>query len=307
MNRMEIVFAGLGKMGLPMARHLQHAQHVVVGVKPDAVRRAAATAAGIRVVATLDDALSAGATTGPGPSHAWTVCSSLPDDAALLDVARTLRDSAASISTWIDTSTVSPAASAAAAALCAERGIDALRAPVSGNAVMAAGAQLMVLASGPRAAYARCETLLACWGPRRVYLGAGEQARTMKLVLNLMIAVTSGMLAEALTLGQRGGLAWETLWDTIAESAVGAPIVKAKASALRRRDYTPTFTVKQMRKDLALILAAGAGLQVALPLTALVEKSLRTADAQGDAALDYAAVIRVAERAAGLHGSEPHH
>ena len=290
---MDIVFAGLGKMGLPMALHLQRAGHVVVGVDPEAARRAAATAVGMRVLATLDLALSA---TGFEP----TVCSSLPDDAALLDVARALRSSAAPISTWVDTSTVAPDTSAAAAALCAERGIESLRAPVSGNTLMAEGAQLTVLASGPPAAYARCEALLACWGPRRIYLGAGDEARTMKLVLNLMIAVTSGMLAEALVLGQRGGLAWNDLWDTIADSAVGAPIVKAKAPALRQRDYTPTFTVQQMRKDLGLILEAGEKLQVALPLAALVEQSMRAAAAQGDAALDYAAVIRVAQRAAGL-------
>ncbi|HYS14711.1 MAG TPA: NAD-binding protein [Burkholderiaceae bacterium] len=122
----------------------------------------------------------------------------------------------------------------------------------------------------------------------------------MKLVLNLMIAVTSGMLAEALALGQRGGLSWNDLWDGIVESALGAPIVKAKAPALRARDYTPTFTVQQMRKDLGLILGAGEQLGVALPLAALVQKAMVAAAEQGDVELDYAAVIRVAERAAGL-------
>jgi len=291
---MNLVFFGLGKMGLPLAAHLVRAGHALVGVEPDAQRRERAAREAVQAVATFDEAMvrAAGAE--------LIACSSLPDDAALLAVARALRAGKSPTSIWIDTSTVSLEASAAAAALCAETGIDYLRAPVSGNAVMAANAQLTVLASGARPAYARCEALFACWGPKRLYLGPAEQARTMKLVLNLMIAVTSGMLAEALALGQRGGLSWNDLWDGIVDSAVGAPIVKAKAPALRARDYTPTFTVQQMRKDLGLILGAGKQLGVALPLAALVQEAMVAAAEQGDAELDYAAVIRLAERAAGL-------
>jgi len=291
---MNLVFFGLGKMGLPMAAHLVRAEHALVGVEPDAQRRARAAREAVQAVATFDEAMVRAAGTD------LIACSSLPDDAALLAVARALRAATRPISTWIDTSTVSLEASATAAALCAEAGIAYLRAPVSGNAVMAANAQLTVLASGARPAYARCEALFACWGPKRLYLGSAEQARTMKLVLNLMIAVTSGMLAEALVLGQRGGLSWNDLWDGIVDSAVGAPIVKAKAPALRARDYTPTFTVQQMRKDLGLIIGAGEQLGVALPLAALVQQAMVAAAEQGDAELDYAAVIRLAERAAGL-------
>jgi 3-hydroxyisobutyrate dehydrogenase len=57
-----------------------------------------------------------------------------------------------------------------------------------------------------------------------------------------------------------------------------------------------------MRKDLDLILRAGERLNVALPLAARVEQAMHAAADQGDAGLDYAAVIRVAERAAGLDG-----
>jgi 3-hydroxyisobutyrate dehydrogenase len=291
---MNLVFFGLGKMGLPMAAHLVRAGHSLVGVEPDVQRRERAAREDVQAVATFAEAI------GLVAGSALIACSSLPDDAALVAVARALRAGTRPVSTWIDTSTVSLEASAAAAALCTEAHIEYLRAPVSGNAVMAVNAQLTVLASGPQAAYARCEALFTCWGPKRLYLGTAEQARTMKLVLNLMIAVTSGMLAEALALGQRGGLSWNDLWDGIVESAVGAPIVKAKAPALRARDYTPTFTVQQMRKDLGLILGAGEQLGVALPLAALVQKAMVAAAEQGDVELDYAAVIRVAERAAGL-------
>ena len=122
----------------------------------------------------------------------------------------------------------------------------------------------------------------------------------MKLVVNLMIAQTSAMLAEALTLGQKGGLAWEDMWQVIGASAVASPIVKAKSAQLSRHDYTPTFTVGQMNKDIDLILGEGARLQVPLTQTAATRQLMSAAQAQGDAELDYAAIIRVLQRSAGL-------
>jgi 3-hydroxyisobutyrate dehydrogenase len=156
------------------------------------------------------------------------------------------------------------------------------------------------MASGPRALHEQLLPLLRCWGPNHFWLGEAEQARLMKLVVNLMIAQTSAMLAEALTLGEKGGLAWQDLWQVIGASAVASPIVKAKSVQLSQLDYTPTFTVGQMNKDIDLILAEGARLQVPLTQTAATRQLMASAQAQGDAELDYAAIIRVLQRAAGL-------
>lgn len=287
---MRIAFIGAGKMGLPMARHLMAAGNtlVVVDNSPPAV--AAARAAGLPIGESLAAAVA----------ESDVVISSLPHDEALRAVAAQLVAAARPGCIYVDTSTVSLQASAAVAADCSAHGIAHVRATVSGNNKMAEQAQLTVMASGPRAAYERVEPLLQQFGPALFYLGDGEQARLMKLVINLMIAATSGMLGEALTLGEKGGLDWRQMWDVINASAVGSPIVKAKSVQLRERDYTPTFTVEQMQKDVGLILQAGAQLQVPLALTASVSQLLRAAAAQGDADLDYAAVIRAEARSAGL-------
>ena len=60
------------------------------------------------------------------------------------------------------------------------------------------------------------------------YSIGSRSAPVVQLVINLMIAATSGMLAEVLVLGEKGGLDWRQMWDVIGASAVGAPIVKAK-------------------------------------------------------------------------------
>ncbi|MEJ8859246.1 NAD(P)-dependent oxidoreductase [Variovorax robiniae] len=287
---MNIAMIGVGKMGLPMARHLAAAGHILSVYDRNEPAQAGAINAGL----TLKDSLQIAV------AEAEVVVSSLPNDAALLAVADEVARYAGAGTVYVDTSTVSLQASAKAAAACAINKVAHVRATVSGNNKMAEVAQLTVMASGPADAYARVKPLLQTFGPTQFYVGGGDEARLMKLIVNLMIAATTGMLSEALILGEKGGLDWRQMWDVIGASAVGSPIVKAKAAQLRERDYTPTFTVEQMQKDVGLILEAGAQFHVPLTLTASVGQMLHAAAAQGDAELDYAAVIRAAARGAGI-------
>lgn len=293
MNADAILFIGIGKMGLPMAGHLARAGHAVTAFDLSAERRALAEAAGLPLAGDLASALAA----------VPLIISSLPDDRALAAVADAVAAHAGAGAVWVDTSTVSPEASAAAAARVAARGVATVRAPVSGNNVMAERAALTVFGSGPRLAWDRVEPLLAAWGPQRFYLGEGEEARYAKLAVNLLIVGTSTMLAEALALGERGGLEWQALWNVVEASAAASPIVRAKAPALRQHDYTPTFTVEQMRKDVALIRRAAQALGVATPVADLAGAALDHSAAAGEGGDDYAVIIRDARRAAGNHRS----
>ena len=286
---MNIHFVGVGKMGLPMAGHLRAASHEVTVRDLDGCRLALARGQGL-VVDQADTAIAA----------ADVVFSSLPHDEALLGVARLLAAHAKRGLLYVDTSTVSPRASGEAAQSLGSAGVHYLRCTVSGNNNMAQAAQLTMMASGPRAVYDQVLPLLKAFGQNVFYLGDAEQARLMKLVVNLMIAQTSAMLSEALTLGRKGGLDWKDMWQVLGASAVASPILKAKAVQLSQRDFTPTFTVEQMLKDLGLILDAAAASNVPLPQTAMTQQLMRSAIAQGDGQQDYAAIIKCAERGAGL-------
>ncbi len=288
--RNTIGFIGLGKMGLPMARHIATSDQIVVGFDTSPERLAIAREAGLTVTAGLEDLLKSSA----------ILISSLPNDEALLSVSEQICRCAVAGSIYIDTSTVSVEASATVAEQLKRAGIAYLRCTVSGNNLMAEAAKLTVMVSGDHAAFEACKRLFRCWGEACFYLGQADQAKLMKLSINLMINLTSGMLAEALSLGQKGGLAWSDMWPVIEASAVGSPIVKAKAGALSKRDFTATFTVEQMRKDVGLVLDAGKSLKVPLGLTALAAQLLSSASASGYADEDYAAIIKVVEKASGL-------
>jgi 3-hydroxyisobutyrate dehydrogenase-like beta-hydroxyacid dehydrogenase len=175
-----------------------------------------------------------------------------------------------------------------------------VRATVSGNPVSAKAATLTVMASGPHDAYARVKPLLETFGKTHFYLGEGEQARVIKLVINLMIAGTAGLMAEALTLGEKGGLDWKQMLDVVHQSAAGSPMVGYKVPPLAARDYSSTFSGLQMIKDLDLILGEGSRSGVPLALTAQVRQMYEAIRAQGDGDLDYIATVRLIERMAGI-------
>ena len=107
------------------------------------------------------------------------------------------------------------------------------------------------MSSGPREVFDLVAPLLRDIGPNLVHVGAGEQARIMKLALNLMIGGTTQLLAEALVLAERHGLERATVLEVISGSVIGSPYVNYKRETLLSGDYTSTFTARLLYKDLA--------------------------------------------------------
>jgi 3-hydroxyisobutyrate dehydrogenase-like beta-hydroxyacid dehydrogenase len=287
----QIGFIGIGKMGSPMARHLIQAGYRVQVFDTDTQRVADLVALGASSAASVREVAG-------NP----VLFSSLPHDAALHAVVfgeHGLLAGAQQGAIYVDTSTVSVAISGQVASACAQHGIAYLRIPVSGNAVVAETAGLTTMASGPQVAYEHIKPLLEKIGKVHFYLGDAEQARTMKLVINLMIAVSNGMMAEALALGSKGGLAWNDLLDVMESSAIASPMVRYKAATLRNHDYVSTFSAEQMAKDLQLILAAAQQTHVPVPLAAQTMQLYQAVIGTDRGALDYSAVTLLAMQLAG--------
>jgi 3-hydroxyisobutyrate dehydrogenase-like beta-hydroxyacid dehydrogenase len=201
---------------------------------------------------------------------------------------------------FVDMSTVSPAASARVAASAAAKGVEYLRAPVSGSTVVAAAAGLTIFASGPKDAYDKCLDLFKAMGKACFHVGTGEEARFIKLSLNMMVGITAAMTAEALTLSRSGGMDWQQTIDIVANSVVASPLIGYKVQPLKSRNFAPAFTASQMAKDFDLMLEAARALNVPLPVTALVRQFLGAMKATGKGEQDFFAYVTMVEELAGL-------
>ena len=114
------------------------------------------------------------------------VLTSLADDAALDDVAAGFLAAAKPGAVLVDTSTVSPAASARVAERAEAAAVAYLRAPVSGNPTVVRAGSLSFIVSGPSETVDRVEPILLAIGPTVYRVGDAEEARVVKLAINLM-------------------------------------------------------------------------------------------------------------------------
>jgi 3-hydroxyisobutyrate dehydrogenase-like beta-hydroxyacid dehydrogenase len=291
---MRVGIAGLGRMGAAFSRRLLDADYELVVYNRSAGR--------------AEEFVRRGALRVGAPVELWRdtpfVISMVSDSAALEELAlgeqgllATAPDEPA---IFADMSTVSASSSQRIAAAAAEQGIAFLRAPVSGNPVAVAAGNLTIMVSGPREAYEKVEPILRAIGPSIYFLGCAEEARVMKLALNVMVAGTAQLMAECLTLGEAHGLARRAMLEAMGGSAVGSPFVKYKTPPLLEDDYSTTFSTSLMHKDLALALESAGSAGVPLPLTATVQRLLEACISSGLGELDFMALLLQLRREAGL-------
>jgi 3-hydroxyisobutyrate dehydrogenase-like beta-hydroxyacid dehydrogenase len=271
-------------MGVPMAERLLAADYELAvwnRTRAHAEEFAAAASVEVAVVDSPAELLAGGG-----------VCLTvLADDAAVEAVSAEILGGARDGGTLVDLSTVSVDASRRVAAAAEHAGVAYLRAPVSGNPGVVRAGNLAIMVSGPREVFEASRPVLAAIGPHVFQVGEADEARIAKLALNLMLAGTAELMAEAIVLGEAHGLAPAALLEVMGSSAVGSPFVKYKTGPLLEGDYSATFTTAMMRKDAGLIRDAAAEGGVELPAAALLEELLEQTVQAGHGDVDFMALL----------------
>ena len=272
---------GLGNMGSAFAERLLDAGHQLVVHNRNRQKTEPLAARGAVVAESAADLATA----------VEIVLTSLSDDVAFESVAGSVIEAARPGTVLVDMSTVSPEASARVAALAEQASVLYVRAPVSGNPSVVRAGNLTFIVSGPSTAVDRVEPVLLAIGPNIHRVGDAEQARIVKLAINLVIAGLAQLMSEALVLGEASGVSRAALLETMGNSAAGAPFVKYKTEALLDDDYSATFTTSLMEKDIDLVLEAAEAARVRLPLAGEIKSLVRSAIEAGYGDDDFMALF----------------
>src|SRR5205085_2744256 len=175
------------------------------------------------------------------------------------------------------------------------RGVDVLDAQVSGSTPQAEQGQLVVFVGGKQQVYERCLPLFGVLGKAALYMGPSGSGATTKLCANALLGLGMQALAEAIALGERGGLTRGRLLDALAETSVLSPSQRSKFDNIQRDVYPATFPQRLMFKDFGLILQRALELAVAMPATAAAAQVAAAEHAREAAAHvddDLSAVVR---------------
>ena len=195
-------------------------------------------------------------------------------------------------SIYIDSSTVSPTLARKVATACEERGVRFLDAPVTGGDWGAKKGELVFMVGGDAATLAEAEPVLRVLGKKWFHLGPNGAGQTIKLAMNLILALQVDALAEALALVTAAGLHGEKLVEVMQSSMARSGVLDIKSQNLLKGDYTPSFPLRLMHKDMRLALELAQQTHVKLPAT---EAAFKTYSAVKEAAkedLDYSAVMK---------------
>ena len=279
-------FVGLGAMGASIAGRLLSQGHTVYGTN--------------RTRSKAEPLIEAGLLWRDSPrevAHAADVVFSMVTDDGALEALTSgpggILAGLGAGTVYVDMSTVGPQFSRELGERVNSRGASMLAAPVSGSVPAAQSGTLAIIVGGDGDAFERVEPILAGLGSTVTFVGGNDQALLLKLAINISLAVQMLAFSEGVLLAERGGIEPALALEVLTHSAIGSPMLQARAPMLLELPEQAWFDVAMMRKDLHLALAAARELGVPVPSTAVADELLSTASKLGYEHRDIAVLFRV--------------
>jgi 3-hydroxyisobutyrate dehydrogenase-like beta-hydroxyacid dehydrogenase len=293
----ELGYVGLGVMGGGVVRRLLDAGHTVTVWN--------------RTAEKADHLLEAGARWADSPrevaERSEITFTMVTNTAAVTAVAEGPDGILAGLApgkVYVDMSTASPANTRELAEKVAAVGASMVDAPVSGSVITLEQGKLSIMVGGDADVFERVKPVLEAIGPRVFHLGPNGAAVTMKIAINLSLAVQMLAFSEGVLLAEKGGISRELAVEVLVNSAIASPMVKYRGPFVLEQPDQAWFDVNMMQKDLLLALEAGRQLDVPLPSTAVVNELMTAARGMGLAERDFACVFDVLATMAGVEPVE---
>lgn len=292
METRNVLFVGLGSMGLGMARSLIRSGHNVFGTDLDPAR--------------VDLLVKAGGhrTKDKRAAKCDILVSAVLNAAqtrAILFGATGLAEKMPTDSVIVSCATVPPEFALEMEAEAKSAGLYYLDAPISGGAIKAAQGQLSIMASGSDQAFAAAEPALSAMATSVHKLGTQAGAGSaMKSVNQLLAGVHIAAMGEALAFGVSQGLDIGQIIKVISQSAGTSWMFENRAPHVRDNDYAPRSSVNIWPKDLGIVSEIASDSSLPVPMTQTALSLFRAAAKAGMGQEDDAAVFKICAQAAGL-------
>lgn len=183
---------------------------------------------------------------------------------------------------------------------CAKHGVTVLDCPISGTGAQAAAKDISVYSSGEAAAVKRCDAVFRGFARSMHYCGEFGNGSKLKFIANLLVTIHNVSSAEAMVMGLKAGLDLNLVYKVIKDGAGNSRMFEVRGPMMIKGDYrTATMKCDVYQKDIDIIGAFAAGLNIPVPLFEASKAYYSSALSQGFAKEDTAAVCAVLEQMAG--------
>jgi 3-hydroxyisobutyrate dehydrogenase-like beta-hydroxyacid dehydrogenase len=217
------------------------------------------------------------------------------DDAALIEAIREMMPVLTPDHVVMNHATVSKAATLEAARLCESAGAAFLDAPFTGSKMAAQNGKLCYYIGGSSEVLERVRPVLEASSAKIMPLGAIGDAMVLKIVTNLVTAVTVKAVAEAAAITKGEGIPLEALKTALESNANYSTLIGMKLPAMMSGDFEAHFSLINMLKDadFARSLASHSGSKTpALDCTA---EAMRAGVVEGLGDLDFSVIGKLSD------------
>lgn len=190
-----------------------------------------------------------------------------------------------------DMSTINPISSKKIAKEFASRNVLFLDTPVMGGPNVAITGELVMMVGGDAKAFEKCKKVFDDIANKVFYLGENGIAHSVKLAMNLQIAMLALAISEGITLAKGAGIDPKVFLQILNSTYFKTGMSENKAYKMIDGDFKPTFTLTNLRKDLDTINEAAKAFGLNLPMATRANQVYKDAEESGFGEMDYTAIL----------------
>jgi len=193
--------------------------------------------------------------------------------------------------TVADMSTINPLESKQISEKFKDFGINKLDIPVMGGPNVAIKGELVLMASGDKITFDKFKEIFDTIAHKTFYLGQNGTAHAVKLAMNLQIAMLALALSEGITLARAASIDPRVFLDILNSTYFKTGMSERKAFKMIEDKFEPTFTLKNLKKDLHIINDTAQSFGLNLPMATKAEEIYKEAIKHGLGELDYTGIL----------------
>ena len=284
---MKIGFIGIGLMGFPMAKNLL-LKKIDLKVFSRTLEKAKPLEEfGAILTNSLSDVVKG----------ADTIITMLTDDNAVENVLgdKEFLANIEPLSTVIDMSSIKPKTAIKYGKLLKKKKINFLDAPVSGGTVGAEGASLAIMVGGEQKVFDNVQNILNIMG-NPTLVGSTGSGQVAKLANQIIVGVTIGAVAEAITLCEKSGVDANKFIKALKGGFADGKILQNHGKRMIDKDFSPKGKVSTHLKDMNNILECADNFNTTLPISKLIKELFNSLVKNGYKNDDHSALYKEIER-----------
>ena len=284
---MNIGFIGIGLMGFPMAKNLLKSGYNLKAYNRSQDKADRLKEFGAEISVSIKEAVT----------NSDIIITMLTDDNAVEKVMGSdefisnIKEGA----TVIDMSSVNPVLTIKYSKKLKEKKINYLDAPVSGGTVGAEEATLAIMIGGDEETFKNCYELLKKMG-NPTLVGPVSSGQISKLANQIIVGVTIGAVAEAITLCEKSGTNPSKMIEALSGGWADSKILQTHGKRMISKDFSPKGKTTTQLKDMTNIINAGKEVKTHLPISSLIKEMYKDLVADGHGNTDHSSLYNAIEK-----------